>query len=50
MATKSPDTQTDDELIAQYIAPHPAKQDADQSIIAGYGVSVWALVSLASRG
>ncbi len=44
MATKQTDTVTDDELIARYIAPHPAKAGADQAVLAGYGVSVWALV------
>ena len=44
MATKSADTLTDDELIARYIAPHPTKPGADQAIVAGHGVSVWALV------
>ena len=44
MATKSTDRLTDDELIARYIVPHPEKPGADQAIVAGYGVSVWALV------
>ncbi|MGI8687772.1 MAG: hypothetical protein ACR2M3_04255 [Thermomicrobiales bacterium] len=44
MVTKRTETLTDDELIARYIAPHPTKPGADQAIIAGHGVSVWALV------
>lgn len=35
---------THDDLIARYIVPHPLKAGADEAIIAGYGVSVWALV------
>ena len=44
MVTKHTETLTDNELIARYIAPHPTKPGADQAIIAGHGVSVWALV------
>lgn len=44
MVTKRTETLTDDELIAQYIAPHPTKSGADQAIIVGHGVSVWAVV------
>ncbi len=44
MVTKQTETLTDDELIARYIAPHPTKPGADQAIIAGHGVSVWAVV------
>jgi len=40
MVTKQTETPTDDELIAQYIAPHPTKSGMDQAIIAGHGVSV----------
>jgi len=48
MVTKHTETLTDDELIARYIAPHPTKPSADQAIIAGYGVLVWAVVGLPS--
>ncbi|MGI8854738.1 MAG: DUF433 domain-containing protein [Thermomicrobiales bacterium] len=44
MATKSRNTLTDEDLIARYIVPHPTKMGVDQAVIAGYGVSVWALV------
>ncbi len=44
MVTKQSQTRRDEELIAQYIAPHPTKQGADQAIIAGHGVSVWAVI------
>lgn len=44
MVTKQSQTLRDEELIARYIAPHPTKPGADQAIIAGAGVSVWALI------
>jgi len=44
VATKQSQTRRDEELIAQYIAPHPKKPGADQAIIAGHDVSVWALI------
>lgn len=44
MATKNTDTMTDDTLIARFIVPHPTKAGADQVVVVGHGVSVWALV------
>jgi uncharacterized protein (DUF433 family) len=44
MATKSRNAPTDEDLIARYIVPHPTKMGVDQVALAGYGVSVWALV------
>ncbi len=44
MATRSVDTLTEDALIARFIVPHPTRPGVDHAIVAGHGVSVWALV------
>jgi uncharacterized protein (DUF433 family) len=43
-AAKSRNARTDEDLIARYIVPHPTKTGVDQAVLAGYNVSVWALV------
>ena len=37
--------QDEDPLVAQYIEPHPHKHGAGDARLAGYGYSVWILIS-----